>query len=797
MLSLGQDLRYACRLLARSPGYTCAVILLLALGMGANSAIFSVVDAVLLRPLPFHDPGQLVMLWEQPPSRRNNRVSPLNFQDWHDQNTVFSSLAAIGGNSPTLQTASGPEQIPGQNVTSEFFTVLGVRPLLGRAFSADDDRRRASAALISEDLWRSHFSADPAIVGRSVPLSGKLYQVIGVMPAGFQFQIPAQIWTLFTVDPAPVQRRMHYLQVIGRLKPGVTLARANTAMAVIAASISRISPATNKNFGIALEPVRDGLVTAELRNTSLLLAAVAGFVLMMACVNTAGLLLVRGAARVREMAVRISLGAPSARLVRQLLTESLLLSIAGGSAGMLLAWALIHAAPSLIAAGTLPAGIAVRLDYRIAGFSALVTVFTGLACGSLPARQVTRHALALFLRGGRGITSHNSKLLGAFAAAEMAMAVTLACGAGLFLQTLHRLGQVDPGFHAHSILTMQMTLPLSRYSPTASRLAFYQAAQREIETVPGVRAAAFGASLPLKGFDIGQPFTLAGETHAAHYQIVGASYFETLGIPLLSGRPFDSRDLPGAPPVAIVNREFVRRYLPDRPAIGARIRIAAMENSGPRMVERQIVGVAGQVRVDNLGESENVVEVYVPVTQNPWYSPSLAVRTAGDPLALAAAVKAAIAKVDPELAVTHVSTMDEIASDSAARPRFRARLLSGFAALAILLSAAGIFGVLAFSVAQRTREFGIRVALGARGGQVLRMVLSQAAAISLTGIAAGLLGAAALARAASALLFGVRPFDPRTLLASAVLLALVGFSAAALPALRAARVDPAITLRDE
>jgi putative ABC transport system permease protein len=797
-MSIGQDLRYAARLLARSPGFTAVAVAVLALGIGANSAIFSVVDAALLRPLPFRNPSDLVMLWEYAPSHRTNRVSPLNFQDWHDQNSVFSSLAAIGGNSPTLRTPSGPEQLPGQGVSSEFFTTLGIAPVAGRAFTPEDDRTQAAVVMIGESLWRSHFGADPHIAGRSITLSGQPFQVIGVVPAGFQFLYPSDIWTLRTVKRTPEQRQIHYLQVVGRLKPGVSMSQAQSAMDAIAAHIALASPGTNKGWGIGMEPLRQSLVGKELRATSLVLAGVVAFVLLMACVNLANLMLARGTSRSREMAIRISLGAPSRRLIRQLLTESLLLAAIGGVCGLALAWSLIRIAPSFIPAGTLPVGLALVLDARIVAFTSAVTLLTGLLFGLVPAWKISRRA------GSRGVTSGNSKLLGGLAMAEIAIAVVVVAGAGLLLRTLDRLSQVDAGFHATRVLTMRMTLPLSRYPTQESLVAFYGVAQQAIDAVPGIREASFGASLPLTGWDIGQGFQIVGDAPRdganllpAHYQIVGARYFDTLGIPLLAGRPFDTHDTNAAPQVAIVNQEFVRRYMAGRQPVGVRIRVSNMDNAGPKPVERQIVGVVGQVKVSGPAEEENAVEIYVPVTQNPWYGPSLAIRTEAEPLAMTAAVKAALATVDPELALTHVQTMDEIAFESVARPRFRARLLAGFAALALLLSAVGVFGVLAFSVAQRKREFGIRMALGAQMQDVLRQVLARGLAIAAGGVAAGLAGAAALTPALSTLLFHVAPLDLPAFGFSAALLAAVAIAAATIPALRAARVDPAITLRDE
>jgi putative ABC transport system permease protein len=800
-----QDLRYAIRVLRRSPGFTIAAALVLALGIGANSAIFSVVDAALLRPLSLHQPGELVMLWEAPPSNPHNRVSPLNFQDWHDQNSVFSGLAAISGGSRTMQTRAGAERIPGQSVTGEFFSLLGVQPIAGRTFNEEDVRTRALAVVLSERLWNTHFARDPSVVGRVIPLDGAPYTVIGIVGASFQLLYPADQWTLFVPKREPQQRRMHYLQVIGRLKQGITLAQAKSGMGAIAAHIAQIAPESNRNWGITVEPLRQAIVGKELRETSLVLAAVVGFVLLMACANVANLMLARGTARAREMAVRASLGAGGPRLVRQLLTESLLLAALGGAGGIALAWALIRVAPTLIPRETLPTGLVLTLDARVLGFTAAITLATAILFGLVPSWQLSRRALADALRGGgRGSTGGNTRLLGSIATIEIAVAVMVVAGAGLFLRTLDRLAEVDPGYHAEHVLTMRLILPLAQYPLPDQCLTFYQAVQREVAAIPAVRAVSFGGSLPLNGFNIGQGFeVIGGEKQpesvrsSTHYQIVGARYFETLGIPLQAGRAFTERDDHAAPQVAIVNQEFVRRFLKGRDPIGTHIAVQSMDPAGPKPVEREIVGVSGQVKVDALGETENTVEVYVPITQNPWYDAALAVRAEIAPQALVSAVRGAIAKIDRGIAPVQIRTMEQTASESVARPRFRARLLGGFAGLALLLSAVGIFGVLAFSVSQRRREFGIRMALGAQTPDVLSLVLTRGVKIALAGIVIGLCGAAALARTMATLLFGVQPLDPATFGTAVAILAAVALAAAAIPAWRATTVDPAVVLRDE
>ena len=805
MHTFGQDVRHGIRLLRQAPGFTVLAAGVLALGIGAMSAIFSVVDAVLLRPLPLNEPSKLVMLWENAPGNARNRVSPLNFLDWHDQNRVFSSLAAVSGGSLTLQTKGGPEQLPGQSVTSEFFQLLEVRPIVGRAFAAEEDRARADVVMISEGLWRTRFASDPRVVGSTLTLNGKPWLVIGVVPERFEILWKSEVWTLFTVKRSPEQRRMHYLQVFGRLRSGVSLEEARAGMSLIAEDLARISPATNKGWGVTIDPLRAVLVNHDLRVTTLVLAAVVAFVLLMACANVANLMLARSASRTREMAVRAALGASNPRLVRQLLTESVLLSAIGGLGGLLLAWAIIELAPAIMPPGTLPVGLPLGLDARVTTFAVIATLLTGLLFGLAPAWQVSRGSLTRALQtSGRSATSGNTTLLSAIAAAQIAVGVMIVAAALLLVRTLERLSQVDPGFHADRVLTMHVSLPLSRYPTPDKTLVFYQNVERELATLPGVRAAAFGGSLPLQGWDIGQGFEVVGEpprseaeSPAAHYQIVGPRYFETLGIALRSGRVFDQQDTAAGPQVAIVNDEFVRQYLHGRPAVGAHLRVQAMDPGGPKPIEREIVGVIEQVKVEGLGERQNDVEIYVPIMQNPWYWASLAVRTGGDPTAMLPLAKAAIAKFDNQLAVTHVRTMEQVAHESISEPRFRARLLGAFATLALVLSAIGVFGVLAFSVAQRTREFGVRMALGAQTSDVLGLVLRRSARIAVVGIAAGMLGAVMLARSLSALLFGVLPLDPITFVSAPALLALVAFAASGIPAMRAARTDPAVVLRQE
>jgi len=556
---------------------------------------------------------------------------------------------------------------------------------------------------------------------------------------------------------------------------------------------------------VTIAPLRDAIVGAELRTTSFVLASVVGFVLLMACANVANLLLARGLGRAREIAVRAALGGGRWRIMRLLLTESLLLATLGGACGMSLAWATVRAAPALIPRGTLPEAIALAFDARVAAIAAAMTLGTALLFGLVPAWQASAVPLAeMTSTGGRTSTRRGGGLRAALVIAEVAAAVLLLSGAGLLTRTLIAMNGVDPGFHAEHVLTLQVGLPLNRYSGAERLASFYQSAERELAQIPGVKSAAFGGSLPLDGWDIGQGFAIVGDppvepsrSLSAHYQIVSPGYFRTLGIDVVRGRAFGEHDTAAAQPVCIVNEEFVRRHLHGREPIGTVVGVDNMEMFGAsKRIPREIVGVSHQV-AEAAGESEQAVEIYIPIAQNPWFSASIAVQTAGDPMAVLPAVKAAIARVDKDQPLTRVRTMDEVAAQATSQPRFRAELVGLFALLALLLAAVGIFGVLAFSVGQRTREFGIRVALGARSHDVLRLVLGGALKMTGAGVAIGLVAAAALTRLLGSLLFAVQPTDPVTFAGTAAVLAAAALLACALPAWRATRVDPAVTMRQE
>ena len=802
---LVMDLRYAVRSLGKAPGFSALAVLVLAVGIGATSAIFSLIDGTLIRPLPFADPDRLLMLWEHPPGYARNRVSPLNFFDWSEQNHTFTSMAAISGGGRTLTSTSGvAERVPGQSVTTAFFDVLGIAPIAGRTFVVDDAVPQPNVVVIGERFWRTHLDGDPAAIGRVLRLDGQPFTVIGIVPASFQILFPAEIWTPFPPRRTPEQRRQHYLQVIARLRPNATIDQARSDMDVVAQNIARISPETNKNWTVAIEPLRNAIVTGEVRSTSLVLGGVVAFVLLMACANVANLLLARGIGRAREIAVRAALGASSGQIVRLLLSESVVLAAIGGAAGLALSWAALRVAPSVVPTGLLPEGIPLRFDARVTIFAGALTCLTGVLFGMAPAWHAARTPLRDTLSsGGRASTGAAGRLRSVLAIAEVAGAVLLLAGAGLLIRTLASMTAADPGYHADSALTMSVSLPLSRYPDQTHALAFFRRADAALAAIPGVQSVGFVDNLPLDGWDIGQPVEIAGDPptdaasrRSAHYQITSPRYFETLGIQLARGRAFTDRDVATAPQVCIVNEEFVRRFLQGREPLGTIVKVPNMAPGQAPSIPREIVGVIRQVAI-GVGEKEKAPEIYVPMEQNVWYSSAIALKTAGSPATFAAAARAAIAKIDPDQPVTRMRTMDEVASEATRGPRFRATLVSTFATIALVLAAVGIFGVLTFSVRERTREFGVRVALGATTRDILRLVVRSGVKLAGTGVAIGLFAAALLTRTLASLLFGVTPLDPVTFVTAPAVLAVTALAACVAPAMRAIRVDPAVTLRQE
>jgi putative ABC transport system permease protein len=811
------DVRFALRQLMAAPAFTFVAATTLALGIGANSAIFALADSILLRPLPFREPDRLVLISEQFGDLQGccAVVAPLNLRDWNDRSRTFQGMAGMsyGGALRTIAGVDGTvEQVTGYRVTAQFFQVLGVEPIAGRVFVPNDVTSRAEVVVLNEAFWRARFDGDRTMIGRDIPIDGRPYTVIGIVPEQSQGLAPSSFWTPYVSPPGLDERALHFMRVVGRLKPGVTAAAARSDLAAIAADLAREYPATNKGRTIRLDPLRDWVIRSEVRLTSALLLGVVGFVLLMCCANIANLLLARTAARARELALRSALGAGRRRIVAQILTESLVLAAIGGLLGLAVGAAILRVAPAAIPQGFLPAAISLAFDGRVVAFCALSALAVGILFGLAPAFQATGQSLVQALGSeSRGATHRSGRLRSLLVVGEVATAVLLLCGAGLLLRTLIAVERVDAGYDADGVLTVQVNLsggvPGSRYPTVESMRRFYETVEQEIARAPGVKSVAWGRALPLDHefihettFQIvGDPPRELNSRPTADVQVISPAFFQTLGIPMVRGRRFTVTDSAESVPVCIVNEAFVRQYLKGRDPLGVRVAIARAGDLRSRVpVEREIVGVVRQVKGRPV-ETEEPLHVYVPLGQDVMtVNASLVVQpSTGGADALAPIIRAAIARVDSNVPAVRVRTMDDIAWQATSRQRFRAVLVVIFGALALVLAMIGVFGVLAYSVQQRTREFGVRIALGANARSVLGLVLGGAARVIGAGVAVGLALAFAFAQAVSTFLFGVPPRDPISFVAATVVLTVTATVAAAAPAIRAARVDPVEAFRSE
>ena len=808
------DIRQAFRLIRKAPWFTAAAVTVLALGIGATTAIFSLVDAALLRPLPFRDAHQLVMLWERSAQNPRAPVSFATLVDWRDSAKTLSGVAASAGivQIPIARVADEvPESIALDSVSPSFFTVLGVTPLLGRVPDESNiygPGRSEGGIAISERLWRTRFGADPSIVGSTLRIASppRPVPVVGVLPDSFQPLGATDIWEVISVDGVN-SRATRVLRVIGRMKPEATLEQARAELTVISRNIEQANPATNKGWSVTIQPMQAAIVGADLRTTSIVLGAAVLFVLLLACANIANLILARGVGRARELAVRAALGGSRFRIARQLLVECLFLGVLGGLAGVSIAWVLLRAAPSFIPPQTIPSTIVLMLDWRLATFASIATVLTALLFGLAPAWQAARVPLVEAMNiGGRGSSDRAGRVRQALAVVEIAVALLLITGAGLLVRTLVSLNNVDAGYRADNVVTMNIRLPFRRLvtARPGEIETYWRSIEREVSSIPSVRSASLGFDLPLAGASINPPFDIVGRPTAdpanrpsAHYQIVGPRYFDTLGIQVIDGRGFTERDSEMAPPVAVVSDAFVRRFLAGQNPIGARI-VITTPGLRAQAITREIVGIVRQVKTRPDEPADATYELYVPAAQSPWIMANLIVRTAGlEPLQIVDQVKRAIAHVDPTQAVSQVRTMEQIAEQSTARPRLRAQLVVAFAGLATLLAAVGIFSVLTFMVQQRAREFSVRLAVGANAGDLLRLVLGGGLKLTAIGVAIGVAGSAALVRSLTTLLFGVPPLDPVTFIVAPLALTVVALLACLAPAIRALRADPVTALRAE
>jgi putative ABC transport system permease protein len=816
---LRDDVRFAVRQLKSAPGFTFVAAITLALGIGANSAIFALADATLLRPLPMPEPERLVIAWERSDALLRGPVSPLNMLDWNEQSRTVEKLAGFipGVGSMVMAGPNGTtEGVPRQWVSSGVFDALGVKPIAGRTFLPSDDKELNRAVVLSEGFWRTRFGADPAVVGTQIRLDGELYTIVGVVPQQAQIIGAASVWGLIQLrmdlvgtpgGPNPERlRAARVFRVVGRLKPGASLQAANDDLTTIAAGLERDFPSTNKGRSVLVEPLRDVLIGGDLRLTSVLFLGVVGFVLLICCANVANLLLARAAGRARELAIRSALGAGRRRIIRQLLTESLVLASLGGALGTAVGAAILRVTPAMIPAGLLPDAVIPTFDIRVGIFCAVIAVALGVIFGLAPAWHARGTVSSAQAMSGdtRTTTAHGGRIRALFVVGEVAAAVLLLVGAGLLLRTLLAVDNVPRGYGVDSALTVFVDPIGGRYPNQQSLLQFFESIEREASSDANVRSVAWASTLPLGESTFGDtPFEIVGDTPVEEskrpttdYQIVSPNYFSTLDLPILEGRAFTDADTADATPVCIVNEGFVRRHLQGRSVIGQRIAVRAPSG---RLQTRQIVGVARQVK-GRPDEVEDFVQLYVPLAQGPSDDIFMLVRPRTGPAsALASSVRAAIARVDKEQLVTvgPLITLDDIAIEATARQRFRAWLVMTFAGLALVLAMVGVFGIIAYSVQQRMREFGVRIALGASTGTVLRLVLGGAARTVGIGAAIGLVAAALVSQSVSTFLFGVQPLDPVTFVSVAVVLGLTAAVAALVPAVRAVNVDPVQAFRTE
>ena len=801
MGTLLQDLRFGLRTLLKRPGFAAVAVLTLALGIGANTAIFSVVNAVLLRPLPFKDADALVAVFETTQNNPRDYISVPNLQDYREQTKSFEEFTTFVPQSINLTGAGEPDRLIGGFVTSSFFKVFGVQPDRGRAFLPQEDAEGGGlVAVLNYDAWKRRFGGDPGIIGKTLTLNGEPFTVVGVMPEDFRFPLaevevwmPAQKWPNYKNA-----RSFHGCNVIGRLRPDATVAGAEAELRAVAKRLEEAYPEDNKGRGVQIVGLHEMLVE-DIRPALLILLGAVGFILLIACANIANLLLARGAARQKEVALRAALGASRARLLRQLLTETLLLALVGGTAGTLLAmWgvdALLALNPSQLSSAQ-----SIKLDARVLLFSLALSALTGLIFGIVPALQLSKADVNRTLKEGGGPVGEGSgraRLRGAFVVSQVALSLVLLVGSGLLLNSFYRLLRVSPGFRPENLLTMEYRMPKNKYPKGEQQWEFHRQVAERAGRVPGVESATVVRALPFSGNGSTVVYAIPGQTPAPKGQepealenAIDTNYLETVGLPLVAGRNFDAHDAADSPSVVLVNRTMAQKLWPGENAVGKQLEFPEDK------VTATVVGVVGDAKQYDLGEAQRP-QVYTPFAQNPFIFGTLVVRTRVEPLGLAQKVKEAVWSVDPEQPVWKVRTVEYLLQRNIGDRRFIMTLMAGFASLAMLLTALGIYGVISYTVAQRTHEIGVRMALGAQAGDVLRLVLRQGMRLTVVGVGAGLVAAFAITRLMSGMLYGVSATDPATYAGVALLLALVALCACYVPARRATKVDPMTALRYE
>jgi predicted permease len=800
--NLLRDVRYGMASLARDPGFAVVTIGLLALGIGANTAMFTIVDAVLLKPLPFPEPERMVRLWEMPAPAQHNNTTTLTFLDWKRQGNLFEALSVEELVKAAVATGADSALLSGKLVSADYFNVFGVKARIGRTFAPEEDQPGATPPVVlSHSLWQTQFGGDPGVLKRDLVLNGESHKIIGVLPAGSFDRDKARFWKPLIFAPDQLNRRHHWLHVIGRLRSGVSMEQARARMSALRASIGAAIP--QEELGFAVDPFAQLLVGDTLRRSIYLAFGAVVLVLLIACANVANLVLAKGATRRKEMALRAALGAGRGRLIGQLLTESLVLCLLGGTAGVGLAYLLLHAASPLVAA-SLPFTADLRLDLRVLGFAGAAVMAVLILTGLLPSLQTSFGKLSGSLnQGARGSSGSSAAVRRAIVTGEVAASVVLICGAALLFKSLAKLQQVDAGVRIDHVITMSTDLPSAAYPTPESAAAFYAAVVQRLRSVPGVEQASLALDLPLQGVRWGEWISLGAVKEAllVRVKMVDAGYFATLQIPVESGRGIEDRDRAGAPPVMVMNQEAARHLSgrfdmanPVGRAVGIRLPGYGPIPESP--VSVQIVGVIRNERTGGLHVTAEPV-VYVPLAQFPRQDISLVVRTRGEPSAAMSGIREAVRQVDPHLPLGDVRTMEQVKDKSMLWAKQPTWVVGAFAGVAALMAALGLYGVLAHAVTQQRREIGIRMALGARPGDVVAHTLRSALSMLLVGLAVGLAGAFALTRALKSLLFQVSALDPAALAVACVLMTLVGMLAAAIPACRAAAVDPMTVLRDE
>jgi putative ABC transport system permease protein len=813
MNGLFQDLRFALRQIGKNRAFAAVAVLTLALGIGANTAIFSVINGVLLRPLAFKDPERLVRIWHVPPQSSfpgmtTFAVSPANFLDWQGQNDVFEHIAIYGYRGFTL-TGENALQVDASAVSPDFFPTLGVQPMLGRIFSADENQPGHSrVVLLSHRFWQEHFGSKREIVGHNLTLDGSSYLVAGVMPANFRFPDFAQIWTpMAWTDQDKAVRGNHNYMVIARLKPGVDIEQAQGEMNTISGRLQQQYPADDKGWGAVVLPLHRALVD-DVRPALLVLLGAVGFVLLIACVNVMNLSLARVFSRHKEIAIRTALGASSARLVRQLLVESTVLALIGGALGLSYAHFGIKLIMEFLSAN-LPKFFAVGMDKEVLGFTAAISLTTGVLAGLLPAIHLTRANVSQALKEGLGRTDADSggkRTRSALVVVEVSLALVLLIGAGLMIRSFQYLRSINPGFESHGVLTMTAAVSRAKFAQPQQQVSFFERVLERVRTLPGVVAAGVIDDIPLGGNGSHQPIAVEGqpvvpmsEQPEVDVRLTSAGYMSALRIPILRGRDFDNSDVAGRPATILISAALARQFWRNEDPLGKHITLTFLPG-----VAREIVGIVGDVKSDGLDQTRPSSTLYLPLDQmaagsQNWNSfpMTFVVRCASNPASLVSAVSSTIREVDREVPVRDVLTMDDLVATSISQQRLNLLLLGAFAALAVLLAAVGIYSVLSYSVRRRIQEIGIRMALGASLRDVLRMIVFEGMKPTLLGVVIGVAGALAFGRVMSSLIFGVKPTDAITFVAVAAVTAVIALLASIIPAYRAAKVNPMIALRYE